>query len=88
MESLEECVLRVLYEGPCTVRECLLELARYESREGGFKREVGCMLDWLVGRSFAAMESRGPLARYVLTTAGSERLALLAEAAETTRGAA
>jgi DNA-binding PadR family transcriptional regulator len=87
MRTLEERVLRVLYEGSASAAECAAELQASDSETGGFVALVDALLTVLAQdgylESFDTCERR-----YSLTPAGSERLADLVEAAERSRGAA
>jgi hypothetical protein len=74
--SLEEQVLRVLYEGPCSAQECVLELARYGGAPAEQEREVAALLAELAEYAYLECRANG---RYALTPAGSIRLATLVE---------
>jgi DNA-binding PadR family transcriptional regulator len=76
--SLEEQVLRVLYERPCSAVECAAELGRYGGAPPDCIAEIGRLLADLEQRAY--VRTVGPLL-YALTPEGSERLAVLVEAA-------
>lgn len=85
VRSLEELVLRVLYEGGCSAYECAAELRRYEGEAERYVAEIERLLADLAQRAYLVELRAG---RYALTPSGSERLAALAEASERARGAA
>lgn len=80
--SLEESVLRILYEGPASASDCVSELARYSSMGPDFAGEVELTLRDLANRACVALEMHGGTMRYVLCPRGSERLAQLVERSE------
>ena len=73
MQSLEEQVLRVFYEGPRSVHECAAELRHADVDE------VAQLVADLAQLSYLAVHARGAVSRYALTHTGSERLAVLVE---------
>jgi hypothetical protein len=77
--SLEEQLLRVLYEGAASARECAAELAPYTSPSADRILEIEDLLWELAGRSYLHAEAGAAGNRYSLTRAGSERLADLVE---------
>lgn len=79
--GLEEGVLRVLYEGPATVCECAAGLLRFGYATEAATGEIERQLHELERR--ACVERAHPPAqqRYAITPAGSERLAVIVEAA-------
>jgi hypothetical protein len=77
--TLEEQLLRVLYEGSASARECAAELAPYARLSADRVAEIEDQLRELALRSYAAVEHGLTATRYSLTPAGSERLADLAE---------
>jgi DNA-binding PadR family transcriptional regulator len=79
VRSLEERVLRVLYEGSASASDCASELQRYDGAPEGLVGQVQRLLADLAERSCVEMRIAGSSARYRITPAGSERLATLAE---------
>jgi DNA-binding PadR family transcriptional regulator len=79
MQSLEERVLRVLYEGSASAFDCAAELQRYGEGHGGLTTEIHHLLTDLAERSYLEVRGSNGAARYRLTPAGSERLATLVE---------
>jgi hypothetical protein len=77
--TLEEQLLRVLYEGAVSARECAAELAPYARLSVDRVAEIESRLHDLALRSYVVVESGLAATRYSLTPAGSERLAELAE---------
>jgi hypothetical protein len=75
VSTLEEGVLRVLYEGPATVGECTAALLQLGHATEVVTDEIEALLADLVER--ACITSGAP--RYTLTAWGSERLAALVE---------
>jgi hypothetical protein len=73
--TLEEQLLRVLYEGPASARECTAELAPYARLSAGRIAAIERLLRELASQSYAVEAG----ARYSLTARGSERLADLAK---------
>jgi DNA-binding PadR family transcriptional regulator len=80
MRTLEERVLRVLYEGALTAPDCANELNRYDGDPA--YAEIGRLLADLAERRLLAVQLGRYGLRYTLTPRGSERLATLAEASE------
>lgn len=80
--TLEEQVLRVLYEAPASAAGCSAELQR--SYGDSVDSAVRQTLAELANRSCVASKGDGS-GRYVLTPAGSERLATLTETRERSR---
>jgi hypothetical protein len=76
--SLEERLLRVLYEAPASELACIGEMRR--SHRDCDEDQVRQVLADLADRQCIA--SPGDSGRYRITTVGSERLATLAEARE------
>jgi hypothetical protein len=79
MRSLEERVLRVLYEGSASALDCAAELQRYGDGHGGLAAEIERLLAELAERSYLEVGRSWSPARYRLTPEGSERLAILVE---------
>jgi hypothetical protein len=79
MRSLEERVLRVLYEGSFSALDCVAEPERYGGDRHGLAGDVEHLLTDLAGRSYLEIRRDNGAARYRLTATGSERLAVLAE---------
>jgi hypothetical protein len=77
--SLEEQVLRALYEGSASARECAFELSRYEPPGAERVSEIAALLERLAQGAFLEVHVRAGEARYSLRPAGSERLAELVE---------
>jgi hypothetical protein len=77
--SLEEQVLRVLYDGSASARECATGLAPYAQPSAEWILEIEDLLWELAGRSYLHVEAGPEAPRYSLTRAGSERLADLVE---------
>jgi hypothetical protein len=77
--ALEEQLLRVLYEGSASARECAADLAPYARLSPGRVAEIEGLLRELASQSYVAAESGPGATRFSLTAAGSERLADLAE---------
>jgi hypothetical protein len=74
--SLEEQILRVLFEGSASFERCLEALFPFASPSAGAPQDVERMLYHLVSAGYAV---RTPDARYAITPAGSCRLADLVE---------
>jgi len=79
--SLEEGVLRVLYEEPASALECAARLLGYGYAAEVVTDEVETLLAGLALRACVRPAGDGTSPRYALTAAGSERLASLVEAA-------
>ena len=79
--SLEEGVLRVLYEGPATAGECAAGLLHDGYATEVVIEELESQLADLVRRACIVCAGLGAAARYTLTETGSERLASLVEVA-------
>ena len=79
MASLEEGVLRVLYEGPATVYECAAGLLQHGHATQAVPDEIEALVAGLVKRGCVVCSGGGSAGRYSLTPAGSERLAALVE---------
>jgi hypothetical protein len=79
VRSLEEQILRVLYEGSASARECATELTPYARPSADRVLEIEDLLWALAGRSYLQAEAGAIETRYSLTHAGSERLADLVE---------
>jgi hypothetical protein len=77
--SLEEQLLRVLYEGSASARECAAQLAPYARPSADRILEIEHLLRELVRHSYVDVEAGSAAARYSLSLAGSERLAELVE---------
>jgi hypothetical protein len=77
--SLEEQVLRVLYDGSASARECAAGLAPYARPSAESILEIEDLLWELAGRSYLDVEAGSAGLRYSLTRTGSERLADLVE---------
>jgi hypothetical protein len=77
--SLEEQLLRVLYEGPATALQCAAELTPYSRPPAERVLEIEDLLWDLAGRLYLHVEAGSAALRYSLTRAGSERLADLVE---------
>lgn len=77
--TLEEQLLRVLYEGAASARECAAELAPYARLSADRVAEIEGQLHELTLRLYVTVEGGSAATRYSLTPAGSERLADLAE---------
>jgi DNA-binding PadR family transcriptional regulator len=79
--SLEEGVLRVLYEGPATGGECAAGLLHHGRATEVVTGEIAALLADLVVRGCITSSGQGESRRYALTATGSERLAALVEIA-------
>jgi hypothetical protein len=79
VDSLEELVLRVLYEGAVSARECAAELSPYARPSGVRLAEIRSLLHELTQRAYLDVHYRGRELRYSLTAAGSRRLAELVD---------
>ena len=77
-KSLEERVLRRLFDGPASALTCAAELFPYEPPERHLA-EIQPLLHELTQRAFLELRLRENVAWYSLTPAGSERLAVLVE---------
>lgn len=77
--SLEEEVLRGLYDGPASARECATRLAPYARLSAVRVLEIESLLRELARRSYLDVHVEPDATRYTLTLAGSERLADLVE---------
>jgi hypothetical protein len=75
---LEERVLRRLYEGSAGALDCAAELFPYEPPEQHLD-EVEPLLHELAQHAYLDVHVCGNVARFSLTAAGSERLAVLVE---------
>lgn len=78
MATIEERVLRVLYEAPATASDCARELQRYAADDG----DVAAVLDALTRTNAVAPVAAAGSVGYRLTPIGSERLAQLVETRE------
>jgi DNA-binding PadR family transcriptional regulator len=81
MKSLEEGVLRVLYEAPATTYECAAGLLHFGYAQEVVTDEVEALLGDLERRACVIRNVDRTHRRYTITPAGSERLAVLVEAA-------
>jgi hypothetical protein len=88
MRTLEERVLRVLYEGQCSAAECAAELQRYEGGHDRLLVEIGALLADLASRSLVEVRSSRCGTGYALGPEGSRHLADLAEAGDRAQGVA
>lgn len=79
MRSLEERVLRVLYEGGASAFDCAMELQRYDGGATDLPARVERLLADLARRSYLEAHAGNGHVRYRLTEAGSALLAALAE---------
>jgi DNA-binding PadR family transcriptional regulator len=79
--SLEEGVLRVLYEGPATPSECAAGLLHHAYATEIAPDEIEALLADLTARGCITCAVHGISQRYTLTATGSERLASLVEVA-------
>jgi hypothetical protein len=79
IDALEEQLLRVLYEGSASARECAAELAPFARLSARRIVEIEGLLRELAQRSYVFAEDGFAATRYSLTRAGSLRLAELAE---------
>jgi DNA-binding PadR family transcriptional regulator len=76
---LEEQILRVLYDGSASARECTAEITPHARLSDNRVSEIEDLLRELASRSYVVVENGLAATRYSLTPAGSERLAELAE---------
>jgi len=79
MRSLEERVLRVLYEDGASAFDCAMELQRYDGGALDLVTQVERLLADLAARSYLETHGGNGQIRYRLTQAGSEHLAALVE---------
>ncbi|HTX02262.1 MAG TPA: hypothetical protein VMD07_01175 [Candidatus Acidoferrales bacterium] len=79
--SLEEGVLRVLYEGPASACECAAGVVLYAYAAEVVTDELERLLAGLTAHGFVREVAESAPRRYAITAAGSERLASLVEAA-------
>jgi hypothetical protein len=79
VSSLEEQLLRVLYEGSASARECAAQLAPYARLSVDRIREIEHLLREFARHRYLGVETDSAETRYSLTLAGSERLAELVE---------
>jgi hypothetical protein len=77
--SLEEQLLRVLYDRSVSARECAAELSPYARITPERLLEIEFLLRVLAQHAYLAVEIDPVAVRYSLTSAGSERLAQLVE---------
>jgi hypothetical protein len=76
--SLEECVLRVLYEAPASPDQCIAQVLDDVGRER-LEPAARRTLAALIARAYVMPDARPGTLRYTLSPLGSERLACLAE---------
>lgn len=79
MRTLEERVLRVLYEGGASAFDCAMELQRYDGGAADLPARVERLLADLTRGSYLETNGSDGQVRYRLTEAGSALLAALAE---------
>ncbi len=79
VDSLEEQVLRVLYEGPKSAGECAAALAPYARLSADRLLQIESLLGALARGAYLTVESGPAATRYALAPAGNERLAQLVE---------
>jgi hypothetical protein len=79
LDSLEEQVLRILFESPASARECATALSPYARVSTDRILEIENLIDELTRRSFLAAHVGEGALRYYLTPTGSARLADLVE---------
>ncbi len=77
--SLEEGVLRVLYEGPATPGECAAGLLHHAYATEIAAAQIEAVLADLTARACITCAVERGSRRYTLTATGSERLASLVE---------
>ncbi len=78
-DAREEQVLRALYDGAASARECAARLAPYARFSPARIREVEGLLRRLVRLAYLDTDGTAGETRYSLTLAGSAHLADLAE---------
>jgi hypothetical protein len=76
--SLEECILRILYEAPATADECTAQVVASLGR-GRLEPDVRRTLSALIAGAYLAPHAKPGVLRYTLSPRGSERLACLVE---------
>jgi hypothetical protein len=77
--SLEEQVLRALFEAPASARECAVQLRPFDRPATGPDGEIIQLLRELSDRAYVSVHIDAFETRYALTVAGSQHLADLVE---------
>jgi hypothetical protein len=77
-KSLEERILRVLYEAPASTDECITQVVADVGRER-LEPAVRRTFAMLIARAYVTPHPKTGALRYTLSPRGSERLACLAE---------